>query len=84
MKETMSDKQHISTASPNSWQLPELPNSEITERKNRFRSATLHTKAPRAVWITVRKAIACEFLVKQKQLDFTKKETVRNKFSLKG
>lgn len=80
----MSDIQQISTASPNSCQLSELPNSEITERKNRFRSATLHTKAALALWITARKAIACEFLVKQKQSDFTKKETVRNKFSLKG
>jgi len=53
-------------------------------RKNRFRLATLNTKAILAVQVIARKAIAHEFLVNQKQLDFKKKETVSNKFSLKG
>lgn len=34
-------------------------------------------------FVIVRKAIAHEFLVNQKQLDLQKKETVRNKFSIK-
>jgi len=51
-------------------------------KENRFRSATLNTKAVLAEW--VREAIAHEFLLNPKQLDFTKKETVRNKSSVKG
>lgn len=54
-------------------------------KESRFGSATPHTKATLAVQVIVREAIAHEFSVNQKQLDFTKKkETVRNKFSLKG